>query len=386
MPSQLIDLRSDTVTHPSAEMRRAMAEAELGDDVFGDDPTVIKLEERAAELTGKEAALFVPSGTMGNLVSQMAQVPRGGEIITEAESHIVYDEAAGHAVVVGASTRTVPAREDGTMDPGAIREAFRDPSDPHEPITALVCLENTHGHSMGQPLDAAYTAEVAEIAREHGVPLHVDGARIFNAAVALGTSVRRLLAPAESATFCLSKGLACPVGSVVVGGRDFIWRARRARKLLGGGMRQVGVLAAPGLIALRDGPSGMIERLAEDHANARTLAEGLAELPGISGLDPARVRTNFLIFRVGSVGSGIAAGSRTAAKGDIAAEDGRTAARATFLDALAREGVLMVEYPHGQVRAVTHYGIGAADIERVLACARGAISTAVASETIPLGV
>jgi len=270
-------------------------------------------------------------------------------------------------VVVGASTRTVPAREDGTMDPGAIREAFRDPSDPHEPITALVCLENTHGHSMGQPLDAAYTAEVAEIAREHGMPLHVDGARIFNAAVALGTSVRRLLAPAESATFCLSKGLACPVGSVVVGGRDFIWRARRARKLLGGGMRQVGVLAAPGLIALRDGPSGMIERLAEDHANARTLAEGLAELPGISGLDPARVRTNFLIFRVGSVGSG-------------------TAARATFLDALAREGVLMVEYPHGQVRAVTHYGIGAADIERVLACARGAISTAVASETIPLGV
>lgn len=362
MLHHLIDLRSDTVTHPSPEMRRAMAEAELGDDVFGDDPTVIALEQRAAELTGKEAALFVPSGTMGNLVSQMAHVPRGGELITESESHIVYDEAAGHAVVVGASTRTVPAREDGTMDPAAIRDAIRDPGDPHEPITALVCLENTHGHSMGQPLSATYTAEVAAVAHESNVPLHVDAARIFNAAVALGTTVRELLAPADSATFCLSKGLACPVGSVVVGRRDFIWRARRARKLLGGGMRQAGVLAAPGLIALRDGPTGMIERLAEDHQNARTLAEGLAELPGVTGLDPARVRTNFVIFRVGDKSS-----------------------RAAFLDALARDGVLMVEYPHGQVRAVTHYGIEAADIQRVLHSTRRAIPPAVTNETVPVG-
>ncbi len=388
MPSPLIDLRSDTVTHPSDEMRRAMAEAELGDDVFGDDPTVIRLEERAAELTGKEAALFVPSGTMGNLVSQMAHVPRGGEIITEAESHIVYDEAAGHAVVVGASARTVPALEDGTMDPAAIREAFRDPRDPHEPVTALVCLENTHGHSMGQPLSAAYTAEVADIAREQGVPLHVDGARIFNAAVALGTTVSQLLAPADSATFCLSKGLACPVGSVVVGDRDFIWRARRARKLLGGGMRQVGVLAAPGLIALRDGPTGMIERLAEDHANARTLAEGLAELPGISGLDPVRVRTNFVIFRVepGGSGSPVDGGTAPSASGSARRTDGGTAARAAFLDALAQDGVLLVEYPHGQVRAVTHFGIEAADIARVLASARGAISAAVPNDKTTLRV
>ncbi len=372
MPDRLIDLRSDTVTHPSPEMRRAMAEAELGDDVFGDDPTVIALEERAAELTGKEAALFVPSGTMGNLVSQMAHVPRGGEIITESESHIVYDEAAGHAVVVGASTRTVPAREDGTMDPAAIRDAVRDPSDPHEPITALVCLENTHGHSMGQPLDAAHTAEVAAVTHGLGVPLHIDGARIFNAAVALGTTVSELLAPADSATFCLSKGLACPVGSVVVGSRDFIWRARRARKLLGGGMRQVGVLAAPGLIALRDGPTGMIERLGDDHRNARTLAEGLAALPGISGLDPARVRTNFVIFRVEPHGD------HSTARRD-------TAGRAAFLDALARDGVLMVEYPHGQVRAVTHYGVEAADIERVLHSARRAIPAGVTNETVPVG-
>ena len=264
MPHDLIDLRSDTVTHPTPEMRRAMAEAELGDDVFGDDPTVIALQERAAELTGKEAGLFVASGAMGNLVSLMAHVPRGGEIIAEVESHIVYDEAASHAVVVGASVRTLVARDDGTLDPEEIRAAWRDPSDAHEPITSLVVLENTHAHSMGQPLTAAYTSEVAAIAHEHGVPLHVDGARIFNAAVALGTPARELLRDADSASFCLSKGLACPVGSVVVGSRDFIWRAWRARKLLGGGMRQVGVLAAPGLVALRDGPAGMIDGIAED--------------------------------------------------------------------------------------------------------------------------
>lgn len=356
MPDRLLDLRSDTVTHPTAEMRRAMAEAELGDDVFGDDPTVIALEERAAELTGKEAGLFVPSGTMGNLVSQMAHVARGGEIITGSESHIVHDEAAGHAVVVGASARTVPARDDGTMDPQAIRDAFRDPTDAHEPLSALVCLENTHGHSMGQPLTARYTAEVAAVAHERNVPLHVDGARIFNAVVALDTTARELLAAADSASFCLSKGLACPVGSIVVGRREFIWRARRARKLLGGGMRQVGVLAAPGLIALRDGPRGMIERLAEDHLNARRLADELAQLPGISGLEPSRVRTNFVIFRVASPDAG-------------------TGPRAAFLDALARDGVLMVEYPHGQVRAVTHYGIETADIDSVLRSCHRALAT-----------
>jgi len=344
----LIDLRSDTVTRPTPEMRRAMAEAEVGDDVFRDDPTVIALEERAAELTGKAAALFVASGTMGNLVAHMAHVPRGGEIIAEAESHLVWDEAAGHAVITGASVRPIPALDDGTMDPAAIRDAFRDPGDEHEALTALVTLENTHAHSMGQPLSAAYTTEVATIAHERGVPLHVDGARLFNAAVALGTPARQLLAAADSATFCLSKGLACPVGSVVVGSRDFIWRARRARKMVGGGMRQVGVLAAPGLIALRDGPSGMIERLAEDHLLARRLADGLAALPGVTGLDPARVRTDFVIFRVPQ--------------------------RETFLAHLAQEGVLMVAYPHGQIRAVTHYGVEARHIERALGAASAALA------------
>lgn len=344
MAEPLIDLRSDTVTQPSAEMRRSMADAELGDDVFGDDPTVIELEERAAELTGKGAALFVASGTMGNLVSLMAQVPRGGEIIAGQGAHSFAHEAANYAVVVGASMRLLPWDEDGRVDLQAIRDAFRDPTDVHDPITSLVMVENTHSDSMGQPLPAAYMSAVAAVAHDGGVPLHVDGARIFNAAVALGTSVRELLADADSATFCLSKGLACPVGSVVVGKSDFIWRARRARKLVGGGMRQVGVLAAPGLVALRDGPRGMVERLAEDHHNARRLAEGLAAMPGIVDLDPARARTNFVFFRLA-----------------------RPELRAAFLDALGALGVLMIAYPGGdRIRAVTHFGVESADIERTL--------------------
>ncbi len=195
-PMHRIDLRSDTVTVPTDEMRRAMAEAEVGDDVFGDDPTVIALEERAAELLGKEAGLFVTSGTQGNLVSQLAHLARGQETIAPAQSHMVIDEAAGHAVVVGTSIRSLPDRPDGTVDPAAIEAAFRDPNDPHEPISGLVSLENTHAHSMGQPLGAAYTAEVGAIARRHGVPLHVDGARFFNAVVALGVRPDELAAPA----------------------------------------------------------------------------------------------------------------------------------------------------------------------------------------------
>jgi threonine aldolase len=348
----LIDLRSDTVTKPTPEMRRAMAAAEVGDDVFGDDPTVNALQERAAELTGKAAALFVASGTMGNLVSHMAHVPRGGEIVAEAESHLILDEAGGHAVVSGATVRPVPAGADGTMPIEAIRAAMRDPYDIHEPPTALLMLENTHAHSMGQPLTAGYTSAVAAVAHEHGLPLHVDGARLFNAVVALGTPAHDLLADADSATFCLSKGLACPVGSVVVGDRDFIARARRARKLVGGGMRQVGVLAAAGLVALQDGPAGTIERLAEDHRNARRLAEGLAELDGISDLDPARVVTNYVIF-----------GVRPRPGQD------RLAARAAFMTELRQRGVHCIEYSHGHVRALTHYGIEEADIERALQAA-----------------
>jgi threonine aldolase len=354
-----IDLRSDTVTLPTPEMRRAMADAEVGDDVFGDDPTVNALEERAAELLGKEAGLFVASGTMGNLVSQLAHVGRGHETIAGQQHHLVIDEAAGHAVIVGTSVRALAENADGTIDPAAIAAAFRDPSDPHEPITGLVTLENTHAHSMGQPLTIDYETRVAAVAHQGGVPLHIDGARFFNAVVALGVRPSELAAPADSVSFCLSKGLACPVGSVVVGNRDFIWGARRGRKLVGGGMRQAGILAAAGLVALRDGDAGMVDRLAEDHANARRLAEGLAGLPGIVSagdiaqpeagpLDPERVRTNFVVFRV---------------------ERDRRA----FIEALHARGVLMVEYPHGQVRAVTHHGVTSADVDAAIEATRAAL-------------
>jgi threonine aldolase len=356
----VIDLRSDTVTHPTEAMRRAMAAARVGDDVFGDDPTVNELEARAAALLGKEAGLFVASGTMGNLVSLMAHLPRGHEAIAGAQTHTVMDEAGGHAVVVGATVRALRDRPDGTLDADEIEDAFRDPGDYHEPVTGLVVLENTHAHSGGRPLPLPYLERVAAIAHERGVPLHVDGARFFNAAVALGVAPAALAAPADTVTFCLSKGLAAPIGSVVVGSAPFIDRARRARKLLGGGMRQVGVLAAAGLVALDDGPDGTVARLAEDHANARRLAEGLAELTGIRSpgdiaqpdadgpLDPARAATNFVLFRV--------------------ARD-----RSAFLAALEARGVLMVAYPHGQVRAVTHLGVTADDVDRAVAAAAEAL-------------
>jgi threonine aldolase len=345
-----IDLRSDTVTHPTDEMRRAMAAAEVGDDVWGEDPTVNALEVRAAELLGKEAGLFVSSGTMGNLVSLMAHVPRGGEIVAGAQSHIVRDEAAGHAVVVGASVLQLRDRPDGTLDPDEVAAAFRDPTDAHEPLTSLVTIENAHSHSGNQPINVAATAHLAELAHARGVPLHVDGARFFNAVIALGVRPTDLAGPADSVTFCLSKGLSCPAGSVVVGDRAFIGRARRARKLLGGGMRQSGVLAAAGLVALRDGTDGMIARLADDHANARRLADRLAAThgvrspgdiaqPGEGPLDPRRVTTNFVLFRV-------------------------AADRGAFLAAAEARGVRLDWYPHGQVRAATHHGITRADADR----------------------
>ena len=347
-----IDLRSDTVTHPTDAMRRAMASAEVGDDVFGDDPTVNALEARAAELLGKEAGLFVTSGTMGNLVALMAHVPRGGEIIAGYQSHTVLDEAGNSAVVVGAPVRALRERPDGTLDLGEVADAFRDSTDLHEPITALVSIENTSGHTGGQPLSLDYTRAIGALAHERGVPLHIDGARFWNAVVALGVPAADLAGPADSVSFCLSKGLSAPVGSVVVGSKVFAARARRARKLLGGGMRQAGILAAAGLLALQDGDAGMITRLAEDHANARRLAEGIAALdgvrspgdiaqPGDGPLDPERIRTNFVLFRVDRD-------------------------REAFLAGLEARGIRMVAFPHGQVRAVTHYGVDAADIDRTI--------------------
>ena len=358
-----IDLRSDTVTHPTPEMRRAMAEAEVGDDVFEDDPTVIALEQRAASLLGKEAGLFVASGTMGNLVTVMAQVPRGGEIITPAEGHIYNDEAANYAVVAGAGLRVISENPNGEMPIADVVEAIQDASDPHSAITSLVIVENCHAHTFSRPITPAYMRELRAALKPHGIPIHVDGARLFNAAVALGVPVRDLVADADSATFCLSKGLAAPIGSVVVGSKEFIFKARRARKLLGGGMRQVGILAAAGLVALSDGPEGTVKRLAEDHVNARRLATEIAALPDVISpghiaqpegerLDPSRVTTNFVIFKV----------------------TGGIARRTRFLDALEKRGVLMVAYPHGQIRAVAHYGIGDEEISKTIAATAAALT------------
>ena len=358
-----IDLRSDTVTHPTPEMRRAMAEAEVGDDVFEDDPTVIALEQRAAALLGKEAGLFVASGTMGNLVTVMAQVPRGGEIVTPAEGHIYNDEAANYAVVAGAGLRVISENPNGEMPIADVVEAIQDASDPHSAITSLVIVENCHAHTFSRPITPAYMRELRAALKPHGIPIHVDGARLFNAAVALGVPVRDLVADADSATFCLSKGLAAPIGSVVVGSKEFIFKARRARKLLGGGMRQVGILAAAGLVALSDGPEGTVKRLAEDHVNARRLATEIAALPDVISpghiaqpegerLDPSRVTTNFVIFKV----------------------TGGIARRTRFLDALEKRGVLMVAYPHGQIRAVAHYGIGDEEISKTIAATAAALT------------
>ena len=283
-----------------------------------------------------------------------------------------FDEGAGHALVVGASVRGIPWRDDGTVDLVDLRDAFR-ADDVHEPPTALVTLENTHALSMGQPLDAAYTRSVADVAAEHGVPLFIDGARLFDAAVALGVPARSLVPVGASATFCLSKSLGCPVGSLIVGDAAFIARARRARKLLGGGMRQAGVFAAAGLVALSDGPDGMIDRLAEDHANARRLAEALAEMPGITRLDPERARTNFVLFGIGWPSWP----DDTAGRGRLAT------ARADFLDRLAGRGVQMIEYPKGLIRAMPHYGIERGDVENAISAVRATLAELGLAAAIP---
>ncbi len=348
VPLTEIDLRSDTVTQPSEAMRRAMAAAPVGDDVYAEDPTVNALEVRAAELLGKEEALFVASGTMGNLVSMLAWVPRGGEIIGGAHSHSLAGEAGGYASLVGASARGLEPGPDGMLDPAEIEAAFRDPSqDVHDPISSLVTIENTVNASMGLPLTVEYTERVAAIAHGRGVPLHLDGARLFNAVVALGVPASELCRPVDSVMISLSKGLACPVGGVVAGDHDFIHRARRARKLVGGGMRQAGIIAAAGVLALQPGPDGMIDRLAEDHALARRLGEGLAQFDFLE-VDLSRLLTNFVMFRVRSD------------------EANWRETRARFVAELWDRGVLTFAHVGDLIRAVTHYGIVEADIDRAL--------------------
>ena len=284
----LIDLRSDTVTKPTAAMREAMFAAEVGDDVFGEDPSIAKLESVAAERTGKEAALFVSSGTMANLVSLLSQTEAGDELLVGDRAHIVRAEAGGVSRLGGVLATTLPNQPDGGFDPSLIPAAVR-PDDMHQPRTTLLALENTHNFCGGTVLTLERTQEIADTAHELGLRVHLDGARMFNAAIASGHSVAELAAPADSVAFCLSKGLGAPVGSLICGDEQFIHQARRTRKLVGGGMRQAGILAAAGLVALEQ----MVDRLSDDHANARKLARGLAEL-GFA-ISPESVQTNIVI-------------------------------------------------------------------------------------------
>jgi threonine aldolase len=334
----IVDMRSDTITRPTPSMRQAMSEAEVGDDVFGEDPTVNRLEEMAANLLGKEAALFVSSGTMANIVSQITHCRRGDEMILGDQAHIFFYEQGGSAAIGGIHPRTIPNQPDGTLAPEDIEAAIR-PDNIHFPRTRLVVLENTHNRCFGTPLNASYLAAIGDIARRYGLNIHIDGARLFNAAVALETPARNLVVNADSVSFCLSKGLGAPVGSMVCGTREFIAEARRGRKLLGGGMRQAGVLAAAGIVAL----SEMIDRLAEDHANAKALAEGLAGIGGL-GIDSEKVQTNLVFF-------------------DVTREEMNAPG---LVDRLDREGVRVLPTGPRQIRAVTNYHITAEDIDNTL--------------------
>jgi threonine aldolase len=271
-----IDLRSDTVTQPTSEMREAMAEAEVGDDVYRDDPTLNRLEQLAAEMLGKEAALFVPSGTMGNLIALLVHCQRGDEVIVGNQSHIYLNEAGGMSALGGIQACPVQNQPDGTLGLDDMLASIRT-EDVHHPITRLICLENTQNICGGVPLTPDYTRQVGELARRNHLFLHIDGARIFNAAVAQNVTVKELVEHADSVMFCLSKGLVAPIGSVLVGTGKFVARARHLRKMLGGGMRQVGVLAAAGIISLEK----MTKRLGDDHARAKKLADGLRQVSGL---------------------------------------------------------------------------------------------------------
>ncbi len=343
-----IDLRSDTVTQPTPAMREAMARAEVGDDVYGEDPTINRLEELAAGLVGKEAALFVPTGTMGNAIAILTHCRRGDAIIAGDRSHIFLYEVGGSARLNGSLARTVPNLPDGSLEPARLAASFLG-DDVHEARTGLLCVENTHNMCGGRLLSPATLRALAAPARHRGIPVHMDGARLFNAAVGLGVPAHALTVDVDSVMFCLSKGLSAPVGSMLAGSRDFIAEARRGRKLLGGGMRQAGILAAAGLLALTE----MVDRLAEDHANARRLALGLAELPGVS-VAPETVESNILFF-------------------DVLGADGQPDNEA-FTHSAAAAGALFSSGDTGAIRAVTHYGIGANEIDRTLQIARATIA------------
>jgi threonine aldolase len=336
--TQPIDLRSDTITQPTQTMRQAMAHAVVGDDVLGDDPTVRELEALAAEKLGKPAALFVTSGTMGNLVSQMVHCQRGDEMILGSESHIFFYEQGGSAAIGNIHPRTVVNQPDGTMAPEDIQAAIRT-DNIHFPVSRLIVIENTHNRCAGTPISMAYMETIRDLADRNGLKIHVDGARIFNAAHALGCSAAQLARHADSITFCLSKGLAAPAGSLICGEPAFIRHARRVRKVLGGGMRQAGVLAAAGIVALTE----MVDRLTEDHANAKQLAQGLNRISGLD-VDPERIKTNIVYFRI--------------SRPDLTAEE--------LAERLNDAGVRVLPTGAQQLRAVTQYHVSASDIDTAI--------------------
>lgn len=335
--SEISDFRSDTVTRPTEKMRRAMAEAVVGDDVLGDDPTVQKLEALAAEIMGKEAALFVPSGTMGNSVAVKVWTRELDEVIVEARSHIYNMESTHLTFISRVTPRPLPSNR-GVMDPAEVERNIRKPS-VHIPRTSLVCVENTHNNWSGAVVPIENLKALRRIADQYDVKLHLDGARIFNASTASGIPVKEYAALADSLMFCLSKGLSAPVGSMLVGPRSFIDYARRVRKALGGGMRQVGVLAAPGIVALTE----MVGRLHEDHERAKRLASAIAELPGIQ-LNPEEVQTNIIVFGFSH------------AKFSVA----------EFLAELRKRKILALATTGG-IRFVTHKDIDDEDVERAIA-------------------
>jgi len=334
---RLIDLRSDTVTKPSPRMRRAMAEAEVGDDVYGEDPTINHLETLAAEMLGKEAAVYVVSGTMGNQAALLAHTRPGDEIILEQSAHIFMYELGGAGWLAGCQTRIFPGYQ-GFPTTEQVRQLIRG-DNIHYPITRLLCLENTHNRGGGTVLSTQATAELCQVAHEHGVQVHLDGARVFNAAVALGVDVSELTGPVDSVQVCLSKGLGAPVGSILAGTHDFIARARRARKVMGGGMRQAGIIAAAGIVALTEN----VDRLAEDHAHARLLVEALAEMAPFE-VPLETVQTNIVAFHV----------------------DPAFATAEEVVERLAARGVKAGVIAEGSVRMVTHLDVNREDIVRAI--------------------
>jgi len=338
----IIDLRSDTVTLPSPTMREAIYTAEVGDDVYGEDPTVNRLEELAAECIGKEAALFVPTGTMGNLVCLLTHCSGGDEIILGDRSHIFLNEAGGMSALGGICPHIIPNQPDGTMRLGDIESAIRG-DNIHFPHTRLICLENTHNRCTGAALSPEYTDSVAALARRYGLLVHLDGARIFNASVALGVDVKELTRSVDSMIFCLSKGLSSPVGSIICGSAEFIAEARRKRKVLGGGMRQAGILAAAGIVSLQQ----MVDRLAGDHENARRLAEGIARIKGLS-IDTSAVQTNIVYFDLDT--------------------DATTAEE--LIAQLGDRKIKLLRTGPARFRMVTHYGISSDDIDTAVTMLR----------------